>query len=170
MKNIKTPVSINDVSKLKILDKILITGYIYAGRDVVLPKLVTLIKKNKLSSLGINLDGSAIFHTAVSPAGVGPTSSNKPEIENSIPALSQAGVKLHLGKGALSESTVEALNANNSIFAIVPPLSALLSEKIIKKKVVAFAEEGVEALHLLKVNSFPAIIAVAHGKSIFKLE
>jgi len=32
---------------------------------------------------------------------------------------------------------------------------------------VAFLEEGMEALHLLKVDGFPAIIAAAHGKTIY---
>ncbi|MDY2820462.1 MAG: fumarate hydratase C-terminal domain-containing protein [Hominisplanchenecus sp.] len=34
-------------------------------------------------------------------------------------------------------------------------------------EVAAFPEEGMEALHLLKVHDFPAIIAAAHGRSIY---
>ncbi|HRU41980.1 MAG TPA: fumarate hydratase C-terminal domain-containing protein, partial [Candidatus Diapherotrites archaeon] len=120
-----------------------------------------------LSEAGIDLKGSVIFHTAVSPAGVGPTSSNKLEIEGNIPALSKAGVKLHLGKGELSKKTVEELDKYNSVYAVIPPVTALLGSKILEQKPVAFLEEGMEALHLLKVDGFPAIIAAAHGKTIY---
>ena len=44
----------------------------------------------------IGLDGAVIFHTAVSPAGIGPTSSNKVEIEASMPELAMAGVRIHV--------------------------------------------------------------------------
>lgn len=161
---ITTPITDEVVSKLAVGDMVSISGYIYTGRDAALPKLVALIKKGKLSEVGIDLRGSVIFHTAVSPAGVGPTSSNKFDIESNIPELSKAGVKLHLGKGSLSGETVYALHQYNSVYAAIPPVTALLSSKILQQTVAAFPEEGMEALHLLKVEGFPAIIVAAHGK------
>ena len=107
MKNIVTPITDEVINEINVGDMIYISGCIYTGRDAVLPKVVKLIESNTLSEAGIDLKGSVIFHTAVSPAGVGPTSSNKLEIEGNIPALSKAGVKLHLGKGELSRKTVE---------------------------------------------------------------
>ena len=123
---LKTPIQETDISQLQVGDVVSISGYIYTGRDAVLPKIVKLIEQGKLEEYGIDLKGSIIFHTAVSPAGVGPTSSNKIEIESSFPALSKAGVKLHLGKGALSSYTIQSLNENNSVFAVIPPVTALL--------------------------------------------
>ena len=71
---------------------------------------------------GIDLKGGVIFHTAVSPAGVGPTSSNKLEIESSFETLSKlGGIKMHLGKGAIKPETVKMLAENNAVFAIIPP-------------------------------------------------
>lgn len=166
MINIVTPLTDSIINSLSIGDMVSISGYIYTGRDAVLPKIVKLIESGKLNDYNINLEGAVIFHTAVSPAGVGPTSSNKFDIESSIPALSKAGVKLHLGKGALSEKTVEALKEHNSIYAVLPPVTALFESKTLEKKVIAFPEEGMEAFHQLKVVEFPAIIAVANGKSI----
>lgn len=167
MIRIETPLSSKTVSELKVGDTIEISGFIYAGRDAALPKLVKLIQMEKADEMGIDLKGSAIFHTAVSPAGVGPTSSNKSEIESSIPALSEAGVKLHLGKGALSKETLEELKRHNSVYAVIPPVTALLTSKIIHRSVAAFPEEGMEALWLLKVDHFPAIIAAAGGESLY---
>ena len=162
-----TPVDDDNIKRLRIGDHIEIEGMIYCGRDAVLPKLVQLIENNDLDSIQVALQGTVIFHTAVSPAGIGPTSSNKLEIEGSIPTLSEAGVKIHLGKGSLSPKTVEALKINNSVFAITPPVSALFSDKIVSQKIAAFKEEGMEALYELQVKGFPAIIAIAQGETLF---
>ena len=120
-----------------------------------------------MEEYGIDLQGSIIFHTAVSPAGVGPTSSNKLEIESSFPTLSKAGVKLHLGKGALSPNTIQSLNENNAVFAVIPPVTALLESLTTEREVLAFPELGMEALHRIRVDNYQAIIAAAHGKSIY---
>ncbi|MCD7937469.1 MAG: fumarate hydratase C-terminal domain-containing protein [Tannerellaceae bacterium] len=167
MKNIKTPIEEDKISELQVGDMISISGYIYTGRDAVLPKIVSLIQCGKISEYNIQLQGSVIFHTAVSPAGVGPTSSNKFEIESSIPVLSSAGVKLHLGKGALRKETVESLKQCNSVYAVIPPVTALLKSKTLQQKIVAFPGEGMEAFHILEVHEYPAIVAVANGKSIY---
>ncbi len=101
-------------------------------------------------------------------AGLGPTSSNKEEIEGNIPKLSEAGVKLHLGKGgALLPETVKVLNKYNSVFVVIPPLSAYLTNKTLKREVAAFENEGMEAFWRLEVDRFPGIVAIAHGKTIF---
>ncbi|MDL2272090.1 fumarate hydratase C-terminal domain-containing protein [Desulfovibrio sp. OttesenSCG-928-I05] len=165
--NVTTPLSQDVINSLTINDQILITGKIYTGRDAALPKLIELYEQGRLAENGISLTGGVIFHTAVSDAGIGPTSSNKVEIEESIPLLSQAGIKIHLGKGKLSDATVAALKAHGSVFAVTPPASALLTAKMTHKRVAAFPEEGIEALYELTVVDFPAIIAIAHGRSIF---
>ncbi len=167
MPKLVTPVRDKDINDLKIYDHIEINGLIYTGRDAVLPKLVSLWEKDELASYSLNLNGSVIFHTAFSPAGIGPTSSNKYDIESSIPHLSAAGVKIHLGKGALRKETIEALKKNGAIFAVTPPVSALLTSRIVSSRVAAFQEEGMEAMHELEVEKLPAIVAIAHGKSIF---
>ena len=149
-------------------DTVAISGYILCGRDAVLPKVLKMVEEGIVSKLGIDLKGQVIFHTAVSPAGVGPTSSNKLEIESSIGPLSKAGIKLHLGKGALHKETVEALDSYNAVYAVIPPVTALLEAKTTERKVLAFPELGMEALHLIKVDKYPAIIGAAHGRSIYE--
>jgi fumarate hydratase subunit beta len=170
MKSITTPISEETAKSLQVGDIVAISGYIYTGRDAVLPKVVKLFQEGRLGEKGIDLQGSVIFHTAVSPAGTGPTSSNKLEIEGSIPALSEAGVKVHLGKGELKAETVAAMARCNSLYAVIAPVTALLESKVEKREVVAFPEEGMEALHRIYVREFPAVIAAAHGKSIYDKE
>ena len=163
-KIIKTPVTCNVIKDLKVGDRIEIHGKIYTGRDAALPKLIRSIKNGEKL---IDIEGSAIMHTAVSDAGISPTTSNKEEIEESIPFLSEAGVKVHIGKGGLSEETIKALDKWGSIFVVTPPAAALLTSKVASKRVAAFEEEGMEAIHELEVDGLPGIVAIAHGESIY---
>ena len=164
---IKTPFCEDTITALKVGDVVSISGYIYTGRDAVLPKIVKAAEEGTLGELGIDLQGAVIFHTAVSPAGVGPTSSNKVEIEASFEPLSRHGVKMHLGKGAISKETVQALARHNAVFAVIPPVTALLESQTLEREVVAFPELGMEAFHRIKVENYQAIIAAAHGESIY---
>lgn len=168
MVELNTPISAKDISNLHVGDTVEISGYILCGRDAVLPRVVEMIQEGTVDALGVELEGQIIFHTAVSVAGVGPTSSNKLEIENSIEPLSKAGIKLHLGKGEIRPDTIAALNEHNAVYAIVPPVTALLSSKTSEEKIIAFPELGMEALYLIKVDKYPAIIGAAHGRSIYE--
>lgn len=167
MIHLKTPFSEEDIAQLQVGDVVSISGYIYTGRDAVLPKVVKHAEEGTLEEVNVDLKGQVIFHTAVSPAGVGPTSSNKLEIESTFEPLSRHGIKMHLGKGAIKQETIEALERNNAVFAVIPPVTALFGSKTSDIKCVCYPELGMEALHLIKVDNFQAIIAAAHGKSIY---
>jgi fumarate hydratase subunit beta len=163
MMHLTTPITDDDISELNVGDKIEISGTIYTGRDAALPQLVELVGKNEVP---FDLNGAAIMHTAFSDAGIAPTTSSKVEIESSIGPLSKAGVKVHIGKGMLSDDTAKALAENNSVFVITPPVAALLTSKVLEKKCVLFENEGMEALFELKVERIPGIVAISGGKKI----
>jgi len=168
MIRLETPISVDRMDTLKTGDRIEICGRVLCGRDAVLPKLVRLYRQKDPLIDEIGLEGTVMFHTAVSPAGIGPTTSNKLEIEESIPELAAAGVRIHLGKGSLGPATIDSLNKHKSVFAVTPPVSALFSHRTLSKKVIAFEEEGMEALFEIQVSKLPAIIAIAHGRNIFE--
>ena len=163
MKKLTTPVMPGDLESVNVGDQISISGTIYTGRDAALPQLVDLIEKDEVP---FDLNGSAIMHTAFSAAGIAPTTSNKEEIESTIPYLSRHGVKVHIGKGMLGDATVESLKENNSIFVITPPVAALLTSKVLDKKCVLFEWEGMEAMYELKVDNIPGIVAVKDGERL----
>lgn len=167
MKRLTTPFSESDIKELNVGDMVYISGYIFCGRDAVLPKIVNEVE-NDTSEVKADLKENVIFHTAVSPAGVGPTSSNKLEIEASmIPLSEKAGVKMHLGKGKIKDETVERLAELNAVYAIIPPVTALLESKTTERRCVAHPELGMEALYMVKVEDYPVIIAAAKGRSIY---
>ena len=163
MKNLTAPIREEDIDDLEVGDKITISGTIYTGRDAALPQLVKLIKRNEVP---FDLKGSVIMHPAFSDAGIAPTTSSKVEIESAIGPLSKAGVKIHIGKGMLSDETAETLSDNNSIFVITPPVAALLTSRVLEKKCVLFENEGMEAMYELKVKDIPGIVAIQDKKKI----
>ncbi|MBR2665692.1 fumarate hydratase C-terminal domain-containing protein [Methanobrevibacter sp.] len=163
MIDLQTPISDDDLDRLDVGDKITISGTIYTGRDAALPQLVELINEKEVP---FDLNGSVIMHTAFSDAGIAPTTSSKVEIESTIAPLSESGVKVHIGKGTLNDDTLKALNENNSIFVITPPVAALLTSKVLEKKCVLFENEGMEAMFELKVDRIPGIVAIKDGKRI----
>lgn len=158
-----TPISEDEIHRLSVGDMIEISGYIFCGRDAVLPQIVKSSDRN----ITEQLKGSVIFHTAVSKAGLGPTSSNKLEIESSIIPLSQLGVKIHMGKGRISDKTIREMDMYNSVYAIIPPVTALLKDNTISSEIIAYEELGMEAFYRVEVKGYPAIIAAAHGHSIY---
>ncbi len=163
MTNLTTPITDEDIANLKAGEQISISGTIYTGRDAALPQLVELIEKDEVP---FDLKGSVIMHTAFSDAGIAPTTSSKVEIESTIAPLSEAGVKIHIGKGMLSDETANALYRNKSVFVITPPVAALLTNKVLEKKCVLFENEGMEAMYELKVENIPGIVAIQDKKRI----
>lgn len=167
MKELTVPIEGSEIHDLIVGEVIRLSGVIYCGRDAVLPQICREIENGVWGDRGIDLSGAVMFHTAVSPAGIGPTSSNKVEIEGSFSTLSKAGLKMHLGKGAISKETIAELDRLNAVYAIIPPVTALLGSKTSDIEVAAYPELGMEALHRVKVKGYEVIIAAAHGKSIY---
>jgi fumarate hydratase subunit beta len=167
MIRLETPLTVEQTDSMQIGDQFEIFGRVLCGRDAVLPRIIRCIRKGDPGVEKLELNGAVIFHTAVSPAGIGPTTSNKAEIEESIPELAAAGVRIHLGKGSLGSETIKNLAANHSIFAVTPPVTALFSHRITATEVLAYPEEGMEALFAIQVEGLPGIVAAAHGRNIF---
>ena len=165
--SIQTPIHPEVAGNLAVGDAFELHGKILCARDAALSRLVHMLETGTLGELAAYLQGAVIFHTAVSAAGIGPTSSNKVEIESSIGPLSTAGVRIHLGKGAISTATVARMSGAGSVFAVTPPATALFMDKIVSRRVLAFPEEGMEALFELEVRGLPGIVAAARGESIY---
>ena len=61
IKEIKTPIDPSTIAGLKVGDVISLSGWIFTGRDAVLPKVEEAINDGSIKSKGINLDGGVIF-------------------------------------------------------------------------------------------------------------
>ncbi len=64
-----------------------------------------------------------------------------------------------IGKGPRSEKIKEALNQYKAVYlAATGGAGALLSKKILKAEVVAYADLGPEAIRRLEVKDLPALV------------
>lgn len=164
---IHTPIDASLLGQLDVRDTILLTGSILTGRDAALPRLVAMANKHELSSYGVDLQGSAIFHSAVSGAGMGPTSSNKEGIEQTIVPLSSFGVLLHIGKGELKNETIRHMASFGALYGVIPPVSALIRSCVRSTKLILFPELGMEAVYRIDVERLPVLVAAARGCSVY---
>lgn len=105
-------------------------------------KLKKRLSNDLKEKIPFDLNGSVIMHTAVSDARIAPTTSNKEGIESSMIDLAKNGVKIHIGKGTLSEETKTFLCEENSIFVVTPPVAALLTNSITSKKALLMRKKG----------------------------
>jgi fumarate hydratase subunit beta len=55
----------------------------------------------------------------------------------------------------------------NAVYAVIPPVTALLESKTSERVCVAHNELGMEAFYRVKVEDYPVIIAAAKGGSIY---
>lgn len=156
-----------DLPGLEIGDRVVFSGKVLVGRDAALPRVCSMLGSEHKEVPRIDFSGAAVLHSAVSAAGIGPTSSNKVEIEESFGPLLEAGVRVFLGKGAINPETASLIGEHGAVFAVVPPVTALLGRGMRSSRVAAFPELGMEALHEIELEECPSVVAAVGGASIF---
>ena len=159
---LKTPLSDDDVDKLTIGDKVLITGVIYTGRDEAHKRLTDLIKEGK--ELPMDVKGQIIYYVGPAPSrpgkpsgSAGPTTSYR--MDAYAPKLMELGMKGMIGKGNRAPEVIEAMKKYKAIyFGATGGAGAVLARSIKKATVVAYEDLGPEAIHRLEVENFPAVV------------
>jgi fumarate hydratase subunit beta len=159
---LKTPLSDEDVKKLKTGDRVLINGVIYTGRDAAHKRLFDLLKTGK--ELPFDVRGQIIYYVGPAPAkpghvigSAGPTSSYRMDVY--APSLMEKGLKGMIGKGKRSDQVKEAMKMHKAVyFAATGGAGALLAKRVKKAEVVAYDDLGTEAIQKLEVEDFPVIV------------
>ena len=169
---LKTPLSEEDVARLKIGDRVLITGTLYTGRDAAHKRLFELVKSGK--DLPFDIKGQIIYYVGPSPAkpgkaigSAGPTTSGRMDAYS--PALMEKGLRGMIGKGMRSDAVKEAMKRYKAVyFAATGGAGALLGKRVKRADVVAYEDLGTEAVHRLEVEDFPAIVVNdIHGDDLY---
>jgi len=159
---IKTPVSDEEIAKLRAGDRVYLSGYLYTGRDSAHKKLIELIEQGK--ELPIDIKGQFIYYVGPTPArpgkaigSAGPTTSYR--MDSYAPTLHALGLKGTIGKGSRSEEVKESLKKYKAVYmAAVGGAGALISKSIEAAEIVAYPELGPEAIRKIKVKDFPCIV------------
>ncbi|MFN0093617.1 MAG: Fe-S-containing hydro-lyase [Dehalococcoidia bacterium] len=161
-KNLKTPLTDETISGLRIGDHVTFTGVIYTARDAAHKRLIELHQKGE--PLPIELEGQVIYYVGPTPprpgaviGSAGPTTAMR--MDPYTPAMLQMGIKGVIGKGGRGPAVREAFRAHHAVYCIaVGGTGALLNRHIKKVDIVAFEDLGTEAIRRLEVENFPAIV------------
>jgi fumarate hydratase subunit beta len=159
---LKTPLSDEDVEKLKIGDRVLINGIVYTGRDAAHKRLFDLLKEGK--DLPFDIKGQIIYYVGPTPAkpgqvfgSAGPTTSYRMDAYS--PSLIERGLKGMIGKGMRSDAVKEAMKKYKAVyFATTGGAGALLAKRVKKAQMVAYGDLGPEAIRRLEVEDLPVIV------------
>ena len=164
MRELQLPLSEGDIASLKVYDQVLLTGKLYVGRDQVHSLLFERIQRNE--DIPFSLEGQAIYYMGPSPApegmvigACGPTTSAR--MDPFSPLLLDHGLKVMIGKGPRSQSVVDAIRRNKAVYLqAFGGCGALYASTVKSARIIAFEHLGPEALLLLEVEKFPAIVAI----------
>jgi len=175
---LKTPISEEDVRKLKVNDVIYITGTMVTARDSAHKRALGFFKEGK--PLPIDLQGSAVFHCGPivrkeddkwTVVAAGPTTSTRMDIfeDEFIKAFK---VRVVIGKGGMGKRTTEGMKKYGAVYGAFTGGAAVLAAKAIKNvRGVEWFDLGMpEALWILDVEEFgPLIVAIdTHGNNLFE--
>ncbi len=172
MKKIYTPLVNKQIAKLKVGNKVLLTGIIYTARDQAHRRLFDAVVQKR--RLPIDLSHGIIYYCGptLTPKGrvigsCGPTTSSR--MDKFSPVLLKAGLSGMIGKGRRSPEVAAAIKRYRAVYFLTyAGCGALLSDYVKEVKLAAYPELGPEAIYKLYVKGFPLIVAVdSKGKCIF---
>ena len=171
--HITSPIDAEKIRELTAGTPVLISGVIYTARDAAHKRIIQVLDNKE--QLPFPLEGQTIYYTGPSPArpgrvigSAGPTTSARMDIHT--PRFLAAGVRAIIGKGGRSMEVREALKRYKAVYFVATGgAGALLAQCIKKAEVIAYEDLGPEAVHLLTVEDFPAIVADdIYGGDIFE--
>lgn len=169
---LKLPLKDEDIDKLRVGDSVLLTGYLYTGRDAAHKRLVDLIDNNK--ELPFDISNQTIYYVGPAPAKegyvigpAGPTTSYRMDAYT-VPLLKK-GLKGMIGKGTRSNEVVDNIRKYKAVyFAAIGGTAALISKSIKSKELICYEDLQTEAVNKLYVENFPVIVAIdSLGNNIY---
>ena len=174
---LKTPISEEQIRKLKVNDVLYVTGTIVTARDQAHRRAIEYFKAGK--PLPLNLEGLAVFHCGpvVAKEGdkwiavaAGPTTSTRMDIfEDEF--IKDFKVRVVIGKGGMGKKTTDAMAKYGAVYGAFTGGAAVLAAKAIKNvKSVEWYDLGMpEAMWVFEVEEFgPLAVAIdSHGNNLF---
>ncbi len=177
--HLRTPLSEEDVRKLRVGDIVYLSGIVVSARDAAHKKVLELLEKGE--KLPIDLRGLAVYHVGPvvrkRPDGgweviaAGPTTSARME---SVEAefIEKTGVRMIIGKGGMGRRTAEACKKFGAVYTVFTGGAAVLAAQAIKRVVDVYwlDELGMaEAMWVFEVEEFgPLVVTIdAEGRNLY---
>jgi fumarate hydratase subunit beta len=174
---LKTPISEEQIRKLKVNDVLYVTGTVVTARDQAHRRALEYFKEGK--PLPLNLEELAVFHCGpvVAKQGekwiavaAGPTTSTRMDIfEDEF--IKNFKVRVVIGKGGMGKKTTDAMQKYGVVYGAFTGGAAVLAARAIKNvRGVEWFDLGVpEAMWIFEVEEFgPLVVAIdSHGNNLF---
>jgi fumarate hydratase subunit beta len=160
---IHTPLTAETIKSVRVGDAVEITGPIYAARDAAHKRMLEALARGE--DIPIDLEaGNLIYYVGPTPprpgaviGAAGPTTSMR--MDAFCAGLIPHGLKATMGKGGRGPELRDLMRQHGAIyFLAVGGSGALLSQHIKKAEVIAYEDLGTEAIRLLTVENFPAVV------------
>lgn len=159
---LKIPFEAGEVEKLRSGDQVYLTGSLYTARDAAHKRMVEQLENGE--ALPVNLKNQVIYYVGPTPAkpdavigSAGPTTSSRMDAYTST--LLSHGLKGMIGKGYRSQAVIDSIKEFSGVYMVsIGGTGALLAQKIISAKVVAYEDLGTEAIRKIEVKDFPCIV------------
>ena len=159
---IRTPLGLEVREGLNAGDGVLLSGWVYTGRDVAHRRLYEAIGRGE--DLPINLRDEVLFYAAPTPArpgqvigSIGPTTSSRMDVFT--PRLIEAGLRGMIGKGMRSPEVVEAIRKHGAVyFGAIGGIAALTARCVRKAAVAAYDDLGPEAVLRMEIVNMPLVV------------
>jgi len=175
---LKTPISEEDIRKLKVNDVLYVTGTMVTARDQAHRRALEHFKQGK--QLPVNLEGLVLYHCGPImkkeddkwvTVAAGPTTSTRMDIfEDEF--IKNFKVRVVVGKGGMGKRTTEAMKKYGAVYGAFTGGAAVIAAEAIKdvKRVEWFDLGMPEAMWILEVEEFgPLIVAIdSHGNNLFE--
>lgn len=168
------PLKEEDIKKLKVGDRVFLSGKLYTARDAAHKRLIDTINKNE--NLPINIKDETIYYVGPSPAkegdiigSAGPTTSYR--MDSFADKLMDLGLRATIGKGNRSKNIIESIIKNKCIyFGAIGGAAALISKSIKESTIIAYEDLGTEAIRKLYVENFPVIVVIdSEGNNLYEV-
>ncbi len=170
-------VNLDEVKKDDLLDwipgeTVLLSGKLLTGRDAAHKRLVDMI--NNGEEMPVDFTDRFIYYVGpvdpvrdevVGPAG--PTTATRMD-KFTRTVLEKTGLIGMVGKAERGPTGIEAIRDNKAVYLMaVGGAAYLVSKAIVKSKVLAFADLGMEAIYEFEVKDMPVTVAVdTNGSSV----
>jgi fumarate hydratase subunit beta len=176
--HLRTPLSEEDVRRLRVGDIVYLSGIIVTAQDSAHRRLLKYYREGR--EIPVDLRGGVIYHCGPvvkrtdrgwEVIAVGPTTSARMETYEAE-IIEKLGVRMIIGKGGMGDRTAEACKEYGAVYAVFTGGAGALAAKAIREVVrVEWLDLGIpEALWVFCVEDFgPLLIVIdSHGNNLIK--
>ncbi len=161
---LKTPVSREELAKLRAGDMVYLSGEIYTARDAAHKRMTECLDRGE--PLPFEIKDSAVYYVGPTPeppgraiGSAGPTTSGRMDAYS--PRLLDLGQSIMIGKGMRSREVIDAMVRNGAVYlAAMGGAGALMSACIKSCKLICWEDLGCEAVRRLTVEDMPLTVAI----------